>query len=257
MGYLSQKKKSQRENVFLAIMAFVLMLVSFAALFFDWVWLKSILFHLYVLSVVVWLYSLFIARFGISLLFLFFVIVNYFHIASSTPILFNHKIASANVVSFKINEHNLPNLVDGNAKIINRGFLALSKNSRVPIMLIDSNGRKMTLLSVDMKVFGTTNIKENLRALRMFVLNQNDQVLIVGDLGMSPWEAEMRKFLTETGLEIKNRLVFSYAKYGQRFWEKPSFFVLGFRNVGLNKLEVQKKNINKSRPEINLEIAIN
>ena len=73
MGYLSQKKKNLRENLFLRTMAVFLSVISLSALLFDAGWLKGAVFHIYILSLIIWLYSLLVTKFGLSFLFLIIV----------------------------------------------------------------------------------------------------------------------------------------------------------------------------------------
>ena len=93
MGYLSHKKKEERINLFLNTALFLTGLYSFLVLFDEQ---GDVLDHFlrwhfqyYLVMQVLFLYALFVKRFGRSLLFLFFILINFVMLSSSGNLFFN------------------------------------------------------------------------------------------------------------------------------------------------------------------------
>lgn len=257
MGYLSQKKKNLRENLFLRVMAVFLSIISLSALLFDVGWLKGAVFHIYILSLIVWLYSLFVAKFGLSFLFLIIVVVNYFHVASSSPIFFNQKIVSEKVLSIVFSPKKNLKIENEEITVLKKGYLALHGDNFAPFVTVDKQGTVVSLLSVYVDNLSSSDVKKTLKIVGDFILAQDEPLIVVGNFGVSPWEQEMKSFLNKTGLKIKNRLTFSCFWGMLKFWKKPSFLVLGFKNIGVEKVEKLKPVVSSNYPEFRIDVKLN
>ena len=67
----------------------------------------------------------------------------------------------------------------------------------------------------------------------------------------------MKSFLNKTGLKVKNRLTFSSFGGLLKFWRKPSFLVLGFKNIGVENVEMLKPEVSSDYPEFRIDIKLN
>ena len=257
MGYLSQKKKNIRKNILLRTMVVFLSLISLGALLFDAGWLKGAVFHIYLFSFIIWLYSLFVAKFGLSFLFLVIVVINYFHVASSSPIFFNQKVVAEKKLSVVFSSKKNLKVDDEEMVVLKKGHLLLYNNNFASFTTIDKQGTVFSLLSVYIDKSDSDNTGKAFKALSNFILSHDEPMIIVGDFGVSPWEVEMKRFLNKTDLTVKNRLTFSSPCGLLKFWEKPSFFVLGFKNIGVEDVEILESETSDDYPEIRIDIKLN
>ena len=85
----------------------------------------------------------------------------------------------------------------------------------------------------------TTNSEEEYHNLEKFITLQNGPVIIVGDFGIPSWNLLFKEFLNNTDLSVKNRILFTDGKTSFRFWFVPSLNILGFDNLGIEKISMQ------------------
>ena len=255
MGYLAQKKKNARENTFLKWMLFIFTLLALATLlppkdifFKDW------LFHIYVINVLVFFYALFIRRFLYCLGFAALLIVNYFQVSMSARIFTNFDSGGEHHISVVYNPEGALEIEASNAIVLRRGHLVLGQKENAPFLAIEKSGHVFTLIRVDLE---NNNQKERaiaLLQLRNFISEQDDPVIVFGDFGLPAWSKEMKAFLEDTNLEVKNRILFVKRGSSHSYFSAPKFYILSFQNVGIKQIEISSPKDNSSYPEITAEL---
>ncbi len=224
MGYLSQKKHKVREKVFFIAATVVMTLVTLALLInHEFSFLGLNLFHFYCISWLLLIGAVAARKLVIGILLGIILLVNYVLLAMSTNIFFSDSIKGdyhINVTYKGISEYD---------KVLSKGILMVGQtsfaeyaviNEEAPIMLI-----KVDLNSVDKDKYALV-----LQSLRNFVMKQNVELVVWGDFGVPAWSKVFRDFIDASGLSVKNRLIF----YG--FSKAPSFYILGYSNIGVNNI---------------------
>lgn len=234
MSYFSQKKKQQKENTFFktALVVFVglTLLIFFSNQ--DNTFLSIInglRFQLYILICFFMLLALINKRFFECGIFVVIACTNYFYISSNANLLKNVKIENAN--SFVYDYKEQKPLMDYESA----GMLVFSSKNIAPYYMLNFNKRKLRILQVDFSQ--EPNLENALIELENFIIQQDESIIIVGDLGTYAWSNIMKKFLQRTGLRVKNRIIFS----GLNPLEVPKINVLGFNNIGIKEI-LQKNN---------------
>ena len=255
MGYLAQKKRNAREDAFLKwALAIFIILTSVAFLPQEGVSIRDWLFQIYVINVLIFLYALFINRVACAFLFGILVIINYFQVATNARIFTNFSSKGEHHISLVYKPESPMEIDAPNSIILRKGHLVLGQEDNAPFMAIEKNGHVFTLIRVDLE---TNNSKERgvaLLQLRNFISEQDDPVIVFGDFGRPAWAKEMKAFLEDTNLEVKNRLLFTSLGSRHSYFSAPGFYILSFQNVGIKKLEVPAPKDNSSYPEITAEL---
>ncbi len=241
MGYLSQRKKSERENIFLKISSavfVVLTLCSFmcvpGGVFPD------LLFHFYFLNLLVFVYALYVGRWGYGIFFLALLIINFFQVSAFANILFDSKIEAPYRLNLEYSPDGGKDLTDTDILVLRSGHLDLGNKTQARFWALEKNAHAFNLIRVDFSADSAAVRRRSFRRLAAFVDAQDDPVVLYGNFGEAAWSRNMRRFLDETGLKVKNRLIF--AENGRRFnpFALPEFYVLGFANFGVENLRVSR-----------------
>lgn len=256
MGYLAQKKRNARETTFLKWMLIIFTVLTMAFLFPPKdIFFKDWLFQFYVINILIFLYALFIRRFFYCLGFALLLIVNYFQIAMSARIFNNFDSGGEHHISISYNPESPLEVEASNAIVLRRGHLVLGQDEVAPFLAIEKNGHVFTLIRVDL---GSNSAKERaiaLLQLRNFISAQDDPVIVFGDFGRPAWSKELKAFLEDTNLEVKNRILF--VKRGSRhgYFSAPQFYILSFQNVGIEELIIPAPEDDKSYPKIKARLS--
>lgn len=209
MGYLAQKKKNARENIFLKWMLFIFTILTLLFLLPQKdIFLKNWLFQIYVINVLIFLYALIIRRFYFCLGFAVLLIINYFQIAMSARIFTNFDSGGEHHISVTYSPDSPLEVEAHNAIVLRKGHLVLGQNEIAPFMAIEKNGHVFTLIRVDLENNTPKERAIGLLQLRNFISDQDDPVIVFGDFGLPAWSKEMKAFLEDTNLEVKNRILF-------------------------------------------------
>ncbi len=233
MGYLAQKKKNIREELVLKIMAVTLSVYTVILLLCnDSSLMEKALFQVYCIIVITLIYSLFIRRFVFSLVFTIILLVNYFYISSSSILFFAPQKHSNNMVFVKYSDNEFD---IENAEVIQKGFLKLDK-TYVSYRKVKLFGVEQLFLGVDFSY--VKDVKKHLHQLRSFIIKQDSPVVIVGDFFLPAWSSSVKKFLSDTNLEVKNRLLFVSSKNKNAFFSTPSYNVISFHNIVISDIKI-------------------
>lgn len=239
MGYLSQRKKSERENIFLKISSAVfavLTLCSFVCV--SGGVFPDLLLHFYFFNLLLFVYALYIDHWGYGGFFLLLLIVNFFHVSAFANILFDAKIEAPHHLALEYTPDSRKDLIDSDLLVLRSGHLEFGNKTRARFWALEKNAHAFNLIRVDFSDGSAAARRKSFRQLAAFIDAQDDPVILYGNFGEAAWSRNMRRFLNETGLKVKNRLIF--AEKGHRFnpFALPGFYVLGFANLGVDSLRV-------------------
>lgn len=256
MGYLAQKKKFAREGVFLQVMLAVFCLFTlFAFLPEVFPALRGWMFQIYIINLLVFLYALFIRRFLFGLFFALLLVVNYFQVAASAQIFFNARVPAEHHISFDYAPDHPLRADAANAIILRRGHLVLGRKNIAPFLAMEKNGQVFTLIRVDLERNSSVERHIALNQLRNFISGQDDPVIVFGDFGEPVWMPEMERFLEDTSLEVKNRLLFTGRGSRHKYLSAPGFYVLSFQNTGIEELRVEAPVDKHSYPPVHIRLG--
>ena len=79
--------------------------------------------------------------------------------------------------------------------------------------------------------------KKILKKLKTFIIKQDTPVILYGDFGAPLWDRYLRKFIVQTRLSVKNRLLFTHGN-PYNIFSTPSFYVLGFNDMGIDNIDM-------------------
>lgn len=255
MGYLAQKKRNARESAFLKWMLAIFMVLTLIVFLpqkgLD---IRNWLFQIYTINILIFLYALSIQRILYVFLFGVLVVVSYFQITTDARIFTNFSSNGEHEISIFYGSDVPLEVKASNTIILRRGHLVLGKKENAPFMAIEKSGHVFTLIRVDLENNTDKERAIALLQLRNFISEQDDPVIVFGDFGRPAWSKEMKAFLEDTNLEVKNRLLFTTLGSRHSYFSAPGFYILSFQNVGIKKLEVSAPKDSKSYPEITAEL---
>ncbi len=241
MGYLSQKKHESRENIFLTILAFVLVITTGIYLLLNGVYFDFFnIFHVYCLSLLFALYTIFIKKYKFTLIFGLILVFSYIILGTSANIFFtksfngkqNLKLTFSENVSLKQN-FNSDDVVSAGALIVANKYISPYVNVK--------QDETLTFIKVDFKNVLQTEYNLIFKHLKDFIFNQSNPVVVFGEFGLPVWDKRFITFLRETNLKVKNKLIFTGTSV-YRFIKTPSFYLLGFDEMGINELSIKDNN---------------
>ena len=245
MGYLSQKKRSNREAFFLMFSAYATGTYTVLTLIFNIGFLRDALFHIYVLELVFLFYSLLAKKYLYVGIFTLFAIIGYFQISSATPIFFHNRLNNTQTISLLYNFEK-SKLADNKYDVI-EGSITINEHKSFSFLQVLTDKDQPMIISVELDKESAQKRDNELKILADFIREQDVSVVVIGDFGVPAWSAEIREFVEETGLNIKNSVSFSKKDCKFCYLSSPSFYILGFNNVGIELLEV-----NRSIPQIKI-----
>lgn len=237
MGYLSQKKHQFRENLFLNVISIVLTFFTLFSLInvnFDIVFPNF--FHLYILSFIMFIYSLIANKYKVSLIFVMLFIINYTVLSASGNIFLSDTYNGTKKIKLTFDE-SLNINGDFCGSETNTGSLILADKVIAPYIKIKNN-TPLTIVKINLKDVSLNLRKKILKKLKAFITKQDNPVILYGDFGEPSWKRHLRRFIVQTRLSVKNRLLFTRDKPYNVF-STPSFYVLGFNDMGIDNVVIK------------------
>lgn len=116
------------------------------------------------------------------------------------------------------------------------GKINFSHNQEASFVVFDINGQNFVLLNLYFAKLPLSEQSVVFKNLREFVLSQNEPVIIIGDFGLPAWTPVFKNFLEATSLEVKNKIILSEGKNRFNPLAVPSFYVLAYKNVGIDDI---------------------
>lgn len=245
MGYFSQRKKRERENLFMAV-SLMLLSVIYVILLFDGQpggfieALRGAEFHLYLFGIFLLCFTLLRGKILYSVLAALLLLWGYASIAKTARVFFSDGSSSPRGfdVTYKTGNQDYAALAKQEGLVKRHGgIIRLSPSSSAAFNSFDKAGRVFTVVNLD---FSETKKKELPLAyenLAKFVVGQDEPVVIVGDFGIPAWSPLIEDFLIKTGLKIKNRVLLSEGSKIFSFFNVPTINVLGFDNIAIREID--------------------
>ncbi|MFV0626010.1 MAG: hypothetical protein ACK5N8_01495 [Alphaproteobacteria bacterium] len=219
--------------------------------------------YYYILAVGVLLYCVSRQFFGFSILALLLFIVSFFILESSANIFNNVSYDSENKVSVlygrkvtnktKFIEHfqNRANFISVSGKrnefvsidrdFLKKGIVGLSPHYKADFMLSQLSDKGVMFIAVDFSGISLDEVEIVFNNLAQFVNLQGCPIVILGDFGIPVWTTPFKNFLDKTHLEVKNRIIWGGNKYFFNPFAVPTINVLGYKEMGLNKIKFLSK----------------
>ena len=116
------------------------------------------------------------------------------------------------------------------------GKINFSHNQEASFMVFEQSGHRFVLLNLYFSRLPISEQETVFRNLAEFVLSQDDPVIVVGDFGVPAWIPVFKNFLKKTALEVKNHIILSDGRYRINPFAVPTFYILGYRNVGVSDI---------------------
>ena len=245
MGYFSQRKKHARENLFMVVSLSVVAIIYSILLLagqdnFFTAFLRRWQFHFYLFNIFLLLYTLWHGKIVYSVLAALLLMFNYGSLAKTARLFFNDTSDSTlafNVV-YKKGGQNYENILNAKEVLLRRkGKIALSPHAEASFMSFEKYDQVITLVNLDFSKISKKELPTAFANLEQFVKRQDEPVVIVGDFQLPAWAPLYRNFLSETGLQVKNRVLFTTGKDYFKFFVVPSINVLGFDNIAVRRLK--------------------
>lgn len=258
MGYFSQRKKHQRENIFLKVMLITLGLLVVASFSLaddsDILgYINAYRFQIYAITLLVFFYSLFLQRYLYGTFFALFLIINYTIITSSANLFSNQSIAAAHRLSINYQRHH-PLSVEASALLnLRNGRININNEHQAQFLTFEKNLHVFTVVAVDFSHYDYQTTKASFDNLQKFIAQQDDPVIVIGNFGEPAWSPIFAKFLNATGLEVKNRLILGDKHRVFNPVSIPQFYILGFANLGVEDLDI--KYSSDDNPKIKAQLS--
>ena len=118
------------------------------------------------------------------------------------------------------------------------GKLRLTAKRTASFLTFEENGKNLIFVNINFAGLTGGEEKTVFDNLSEFVLSQDEPLIIIGDFGIPAWSETFRKFLAQTGLEVKNHVIMSDGGSWFNLFTVPSINVLGYRNLGLKNIDI-------------------
>lgn len=249
MGYFSQRKKRERENLFMAV-SLILLSAIYVFLLFDGrpggfvETLRGMAFHLYLFSILLLCFALWRGKILYSVLALLLLLWGYASIAKTAQIFFSDSSSSLRGfdVAYKPGEQDYDNpRGQSGIKILREGVVRLSPTASASFYSFDKAGQAFTLITFDFSKVKPKELPLTYENLAKFILGIDEPIVVAGDFAVSAWSPLMRDFLIKTGLNVKNRILLSEGHKTINFFNVPTVNLLGFDNIAIRKIEFSPK----------------
>ncbi len=224
MGYLSQKKYKERENVFFVVVSIVMAAIAFLLLLNpEFTFFNLNLFHFYCIGFIAFLAAVVAKKLVPILVLGLSLVVIYVLLAISGNIFFSDRVNGGDEVEVTFNNDlEMP-------AALSKGVLVSDDKVLASYAVVNEEAPLMVIM-VDFRGFAKDKYKTLLKNLRKFVIKQDVEVVLLGNFGMPAWSKHFRKFTEASGLMVKNRFIFD------GFFSVPQFYVLGYKEVGVKSI---------------------
>lgn len=245
MGYFSQRKKQARENLFM-VASLIVTAIIYSVLIFDnqdnafTGFLRNWQFHFYLFNIFLLAFMLLHRKYFYSFLAALLLIFNYGSLAKTARLFSNDTSESTQAfnIIYKKGVQDFENILNAKEVLIRRnGKIELSPNLQASFMSFEKYDQVITLVNLDFSKARRKELATAFNNLAKFVADQDEPVVIVGDFKLPSWAPLFRDFLMKTGLDVKNRVLFTDGKSYFKLFNTPSINVLGFDNVAIRRLK--------------------
>lgn len=247
MGYFSQRKKQKRVNLFLALSLSIIAIILFSGFFFSDSalsrWVDAYRFQIYAVTVFLLIYALIyqktvstIAAFGLLLF-------NYTLLSADANLFFNSQVdgSSGLSLSYHRGKTSFPELASAvNEPSKRMGTIRLAPGYDAVFLTFNADDHTLTLINLDFDQISPRYAALAYDNLSEFVGSRDEPVLIVGDFGIPAWSPVFKRFLHQTGLQVKNHILLTD---GYKIFAPaavPTINLLAYKNVGISEISYQQ-----------------
>lgn len=284
MGYLRQRKKEERTDLTLKLLLVGLVGLLCASFFGNgegiFFYLNELRFHYYLITLVVIIYCVYNRFVGYSILYIIFAIFCFVSMGYSSQILFNDTkngedkfsifyINSVNAENYEYisdkakdyhadftaingkriaSSNEVSNIIFTDIETIKEGIIRLSATYNAYFVVVRFDDKEMVFVDVDFSKIKEKEARIVYTNLTEFVKLQENPVIMFGDFGITAWNQIFVSFLNTTGLEVKNRIILTDGKFRFNPFTFPTINVIGYKNLGLDKISFLAKNSNEKHP---------
>ncbi len=249
MGYFSQRKKHERENLFMVCSLWGIAVVYFATLLGGQnsglvIFFNQWAFHFYLFNLFILAYTLWHKKLVYFLFALIFLILNYVSVAQTANLFFNQGAKASDEVRLTYqkgtqNHIKIENISE--EQIRRSGIIELSPKRQASFVVFENNHRLFTLISLDFKKLKNKEQKMVFSNLAEFVQSRDEPVIMVGDFGIPAWSDVFKRFLVKTELKVKNKILLTDGHNAFKPLSVPTINVLAYNNIGIKRLNFDSK----------------
>ena len=116
------------------------------------------------------------------------------------------------------------------------GKINFNHNQEASFLVFEIGGHNLILINLYFAKLPLSEQEVVFKNLREFVLSQDDPVIVIGDFGLPAWMPVFKNFLEATSLEVKNKIILSEGKNRFNPLAVPTFYVLAYKNVGIDDI---------------------
>ena len=241
MGYFSQRKKNERENiilktllVFLSLLAvFILFVQKESGVLYS---LGNLRFQFFIVSFFVLVYSLYHKRIYYAFYSFVLLLLYYGFVSSHTNLFFNSEINPKNKLEMIFSKNYESDLISKDFELQRSGYVNLSEQRKAYFSTVAKAQSVYTILSLNLTYLENSEIEKVYANMAEFVLQRDEPVIIVGNFGIPAWHPVFKSFLSETSLRVKNKILLRDNQGSFNPFIVPRVNVLGFDNVGIEKV---------------------
>lgn len=135
-----------------------------------------------------------------------------------------------------------------NNPVIRSGTVRFTPGQTASYLIVSKYGREIMIINVDFSKMTAAEEPQVFKNMNEFVLEQNSPVIIVGNFGVSSWKEVFSGFLSQSGMEVKNRVILSDGKSFFNPLVKPSIYLLGYKTLGIEQISFLDRGDGKSYP---------
>ncbi len=258
MGYFSQRKRREREKIFLSLITIVLGFYTFF-LFFqseDIPFLSEIrqyLFQAYVINIIAFVFALLLGRVLCALFLSVYGIIAFFILSAQADIFFSPQIKTSEHFRLEY-QKTTPLVIKAKGQTVLRsGHLNLLPTVQANFVTFDKNKHIFTAIDVNFAGLGEKERRKAFRQLKTFITMQDNPVIVVGDFGETPWSRSFNRFLQQTNLRVKNKIMLMDDERRFNPFALPSFYVLAFSNTMVENIDVRTGD---TRPYLQIDVDL-
>lgn len=245
MSYFSQRKKHERENIFLKVMLIILGGLTIVHFFEnetylgDWV-VTPWRFQIFIIITLIFIIAIWLQRFAYAFVAVLLLLINFTFLSSTANLFNNSSVVAEHKLTLTLQENGKAKIEGSNIIVLRSGRINVTPHNQAHFTSIEKNFHVFTIISLD---FSTLNAQEKQQAfhnLEEFIHTQDDPVIVIGNFGLPVWSSIFEKFLIKTRLEVKNKVLLANTQSSFSPFAVPGFNVLAFKNIGIMDLKILK-----------------
>ncbi len=243
MGYLSQKKHLRRESWFCVVAIAIMAAMTCCGIFAKNICPSALSpLHLYALSALLTIYTLWRQRYKCSFAFFLLFVVNFTFISANANIFVSEDFNGSRELNLYFDASQNLSAQFNNSQIINAGEVLFDGKYAAEYMTVEPQN-PLTLIKVDFRNVNKKDLNRVFEQLSAFLKMQNHPVVLFGEFGIPAWTFPFRKMMNSSGLSVKNRILLTNSNPFNIF-SLPGFYILGFNEMGIKNLQHNGQSIN-------------